>query len=79
MGMLRKTLAAGTRSWKTTALGIIGGLVVLLNSATAVLDTDPATTFDLNQVSEAVVGITMILWGLLSRDADKSSRESGVG
>lgn len=71
-------MKAGLRSWKTSALGIIGGLVVLLNSAAAFIDDDPNTVLDMNIVTEAIVGIVMILWGIFSRDADKSSQDSGI-
>lgn len=76
--MFGRIVKAGIRNKKTTLLGLIGGLLVILKAAHAVLDDDPATVLDAQAVYEAGAGIVMILWGLISRDADKTSKDSGV-
>lgn len=68
----------GKVNWKTSLMGIITGLMVLLTAAKTLLDDDPATNPDMNTVVEAITGICIIFWGILSRDADKSSQDSGI-
>ena len=75
---MNRLIRAGTKNWKTTLAGVLGGLLIILAAAQAFLDDDPTTVPDSGAVIEATVGIIMIIWGFLSRDADKTSRESGV-
>jgi uncharacterized membrane protein HdeD (DUF308 family) len=76
--MWKTLIRAGSKNWKTTLAGIIGGLLIILAALQAFLDDDPNTIPDQKAAIEAAVGIVVILWGFISRDADKSSRESGV-
>ncbi|MEM9372409.1 MAG: hypothetical protein AAGA55_02095 [Planctomycetota bacterium] len=62
-------------SWKTTALGIIGGFMLLLPQLSAVLDDDPETNPDWQQVTAA---FAMFGIGTVARDGDKSSQDVGV-
>jgi hypothetical protein len=71
-------LHVGKVNWKSSLLGIITGLMVLLAAARTLLDDDPATNPDIGTVSEAITGITLIIWGIITRDGDKSSQDSGV-
>ena len=66
--MLKKNL----KSWKTTALGIISGLLVILPQLQNLLDGDPATTF-----SETVfmTGLALMGLGVASKDGDKSTEQ----
>lgn len=59
-------------SWRTTALGILGGIGILVGQATAVLDHDPATVFswDLTLGALGLLGI-----GWFSRDKGVSSEQ----
>lgn len=68
----------GKINWKTSLLGIISGLMVLLAAARTLLDGDPETNPDIGTVSEAITGIALIIWGIITRDADKSSQDSGI-
>lgn len=71
-GNMKKPLKG---SWKTTAIGILGGIVILANQAIAFLDTDPETVFSFGQVAAA---LGMFGIGIFSRDNDKSSEEVGA-
>ena len=75
---MNKALAAGARNWKTTLAGIVGGLLILLAAAQDWLDGDPDTRPDASAVIEAAIGIVVIAWGFVTRDADKSSQDSGI-
>ena len=76
--MAPKIVKAGAKSWKTTVLGLVTGLIVVLGAVQAWVDGDPATVPDGNAAIQALVGIAIIVWGWVSRDADTSSKASGV-
>lgn len=63
------------KNWKTTLTGLIAGLVVVLTAIRQYLSGEPV---DGDVVIEAIVGISVILMGLFARDADKSSKQTGV-
>lgn len=72
---MKKAATAAVKSWKTTALGVSAFLTVASQSATALLDADPATMADWPAVIAA--GIFMV--GLIfSRDSDVTSEEAGA-
>jgi len=73
-----KLIRAGTKNWKTTTAGILGGLLIILGAAQAYLDGDADTIPDFQAATQALSGIVIILWGFFSRDADKSSQDSGI-
>ena len=60
------------KSWKTTALGIISGLLVILPQIQNLLDGDPETVF-----SETVVmtGLALMGLGISAKDGDKSTED----
>lgn len=62
-------------SWKTTVLGIIAGLPIILGEIKAVLDDDPDTNFRIENITAAlaIMGI-----GAAARDGDKSSQDHKV-
>jgi hypothetical protein len=60
-------------SWKTTTAGIVAALSILLHQATAYLDTDPSTVFDISQV---VAAIGMLWLGFSARDNDVTSEQA---
>ena len=62
-------------SWRTTTLGIIGGLTALFGAAQAYLDTDPATTPDWTAL---IAAITMSVGLIFARDNKVSSEEAGA-
>lgn len=67
-----------TVNWKTTTAGAMGFLITVLVSLQAVLDGDPETVADWNDAVPALFGLVMLLIGLFSRDADKSSEDEEV-
>ena len=60
-------------SWTTTTAGIVAALSILLHQATAYLDTDPQTVFDISQV---IAAIGMLWLGLSARDNDVTSEQA---
>lgn len=73
--MVLSILQTATKSWKTTAAGIIAGLTVLLPELAKMIDApEAATTPNWNTV---VLAITVMLGLSLARDGDKSSEDHG--
>lgn len=66
---------AGAKNKLTTGAGLVGGIPVAVSEIVALVDKDPATVFDWRAL---VVAIAVIVIGLLSRDANKSSEASGA-
>lgn len=65
----------GMMNWKTTVSGLIGALVVVGAEVQKFLDNDAATQPDWN----VVIGAVVLALGLFfARDADKSSKATGV-
>ena len=62
-------------SWRTTVLGIVAGLSILLGQATAVLDSDPNTVFSLELT---LAGLSMLGLGFFARDDKVSSETAGA-
>lgn len=63
------------KSWKTTALGFISGLLIILPQIQNLLDGDPETVF-----SETVcmTGFALMGFGIAAKDGDKTSKELGL-
>ncbi len=57
------------KSWKTTAVGVIAGLILILPQIKALIDNDPATICDWNIV---MAGVGAIIFGSVAKDGDKS-------
>ena len=60
------------KSWKTTALGFISGLLIILPQIQNLLDGDPETAF-----SETVLmtGLALMGFGVAAKDGDKSTED----
>ena len=60
------------KSWKTTALGVISGLLMILPQIQNLLDGDPETVF-----SETVImtGLALMGLGVTAKDGDKSTED----
>ena len=69
---------AGLRNWRTTVLGVISGLLIVLHALQAFLDDDPATVPDWGAAIEAISGIVLAVALLFTRDANVTSEESGA-
>lgn len=63
------------KSWKTTVLGVIAGLSLILPQIAAALDSDPATVFSLEAV---IAGLGAMGIGIAARDNNKSSEQVGA-
>ena len=57
------------KSWKTTATGIVGGVIVALTAFNDLLNSEQLA---------ALSGAIIALVGLLARDGDKSSEDVGA-
>ena len=62
------------KSWKTTLTGLITLLITIMSGIKAVVDGDPATNVDINEVIGAVVGIGL----LFARDNNVTSEQLGL-
>lgn len=62
-------------SWKTTATGVVAGLMLILPEAQALLDASPDTNPNWNMVA---AGIALIFGLAAARDNNKSSQDVGV-
>ena len=60
------------KSWKTTLLGIISGLLIILPQVQNLLDGDPETVF-----SETILmtGLALMGLGISAKDGDKSTED----
>lgn len=62
-------------SWRTSVVGILSGVALLIGQVVAVLDGDPATVFSFEQFA---AGLGMLGLGWFARDKNVSSEEQGV-
>ena len=60
------------KSWKTTILGIIAGLLLILPQIQAVLDADPATVASWEAIA---TGLGILGIGAFAKDGDKSTED----
>ena len=72
---VRNTLLNVGVSWKTSAVGVITGLIAILPELQALIDDDQATVADWNII---VIGLGVIFGLAVARDGDKSSQDVGV-
>lgn len=63
------------KSWKTSILGIIAGLLIILPEIRNFLDGNPET-----MLNETVIltGLAMMGIGVSAKDGDKSSKQLGI-
>ena len=71
-------IRAFTASWKTTAAAVAALLIAVGTAAEALLDDRPETIPDLQSLMIAALALITAITGWFSRDADKSSQDSGV-
>lgn len=60
-------------SWRTTVAGIVAALSILFHQANALLDSDPTTVFDADQI---VAAIGILLMGISARDNNVTSEQA---
>ena len=70
--------AAAKGSWRTTAAGVLGSLMILMSNAVAVIDNDPATVINLQIVLAEVGTLAMGLGLMAARDNGVSSEQAGA-
>lgn len=68
-----KKVAVG--SWRTTAVGVLGAVLILGHQALALLDEDPATKINPEAVMTA---LGMLGIGFFARDNSVSSEQAGA-
>lgn len=61
-------LAEDIRNWRTTIVGFVTGLAIILSQVIAVLDSDPQTMFKLELL---LAGLAAIGIGVAAKDGDK--------
>ena len=63
------------KSWRTSALGFLSGLAILIDQLIAVLDADASTSLTWEQVT---IGLGLIGIGYFSRDNKVTSEKAGA-
>lgn len=63
------------KSWKTTVLGLITGIMLILPQVATVIDGDPETN---PEYQVLLAGFAAMGIGGLARDNDKSSQDVGI-
>jgi len=69
-------LKTDIQSWKTTIVGFLTGMVMLVSQVINLLDEDPETVFKLEIFLAALAAMGI---GLFAKDGDKTSKELGLG
>ncbi len=65
-------LVKDIRSWKTTLVGWLTGVAIIVPQLIYLLDSDPETTFKLPVL---LAGLAAIGFGTVAKDGDKSSED----
>lgn len=65
-----------TKSWQTTAYGIIGGLLILLTQIKVLFDGDAETNLSSEQTMTAISALAMSVGLIKARDHGVSSEEA---
>jgi len=60
------------KSWRTTTIGFLGGVDILINELVAVLDTNPETNMSLEAIGVAFAAMGI---GYFARDRGVSSEQ----
>lgn len=68
-------LKADIKNWRTTIVGILTGLMVMIPQIINLLDNDPATVFSL---AIMMAGLGTMGVGVAAKDGDKSSEDLGL-
>lgn len=70
-----KNLTTNLRSWKTSAVGILSGVGILIAQLTVYLDSDPATVVSIEAIGTA---LALLGVGIFAKDGDKKSSDVGL-
>jgi hypothetical protein len=63
------------KSWKTTAVGILTGVGIIVTQLAAIIDSDPETVLSWEALA---AGLAALGIGWFARDNDKSSEDVGT-
>lgn len=66
------------KSWRTTTAGVLALIASLIPAAIALMDGDPATNINMNEVGAALMGFFMAYMGVSARDNVVTSEQAGV-
>ncbi len=66
------------RSWRTTTCGILALLASLIPGAIALIDGDPATVVDTQEITTAIMGAVLAFMGVSARDNKVTSEQAGA-
>ena len=66
------------KSWRTTTAGILALIASLIPGVIAVVDGDPATNINVNEIGAALMGFFMAYMGVSARDNVVTSEQAGV-
>lgn len=67
-----KALITDLKSWKTTLVGWLTGITIIVPELIAYLDTNPETIMDLPTL---LTGVAIFGIGTLAKDGDKSTED----
>lgn len=70
-----KKLKADIKNWRTTAIGFLTGLGIIVPQLINMLDSDPETVF---QLPIFLAGLAAMGIGVAAKDGDKSSKKLGI-
>ena len=63
------------KSWRTTTIGVLSGIVIIAKEVIAILDSDPATVFSIEGL---FAGLGALGIGYFARDNSVSSEDAGA-
>lgn len=66
------------KSLQTSLCAVLSVLIIVLTAIVNVIDANPATVGDWNKVAAALFGLITAYSQFRSRDANKSSEDSGI-
>ena len=61
-------MSQSVKQWRTTAVGWLTGIGILITQVVAVIDSDPETTFSVEGI---LAGLAALGIGTLAKDGDK--------
>ena len=66
------------KSWRTTVCGILTAVAALIPAAKALIDGDPATVVDTNEIMVGIMGLLAAFGFAAARDNKVSSEDAGA-
>lgn len=69
------SLKADIKNYRTTAVGLLAGVIICATQLINMLDSDPETVF---QLAIFLSGLAAMGIGVFAKDGDKSSKKLGI-